>query len=104
MEGELPAWTARMEVDLGASVRASGENAGHLEELIARHTREVARLRLEEAVQAKADRTPPRCPACRQALHRKKAGAARSFESRFGSITFRRTRGWCRKCHAWRYR
>ncbi|MEO5959374.1 MAG: ISKra4 family transposase [Opitutaceae bacterium] len=82
---------------------ASAENAGHLEERIAQRTREVARLALAEAVQAKAAATPPRCPKCGQPLTRKKGGATRTFESRFGPITVRRTRGWCRPCHAWRY-
>ena len=103
MQRELPGWTARVEAELNGSVRASAENVGHLEELLGQRSRELCRLALEEAVQAKADAASLRCPVCEQPLHRKKAGAARSFESRFGPITFHRTRGWCRKCHAWRY-
>jgi hypothetical protein len=36
-------------------------------------------------------------------LSRKKGGATRTFESRFGPITVHRSRAWCRRCHAWRY-
>lgn len=103
MRAELPAWTVRLQADLTQSVRASGENVGHLEERLGQRVRELARVALEEATQAKADATPPRCPQCGQPLSRKKGGAARTFESRFGPITVRRTRGWCRHCHAWRY-
>lgn len=103
MHRALPAWTARLQADLTASVRASAENAGHLEECLGQHTRELARVALQEAAQAKADATPLRCPVCGQPLSRKKGGATRTFESRFGPITVRRTRAWCRSCHAWRY-
>jgi hypothetical protein len=100
---EVPAWTVRLQADLTQSVRASGENVGHLEERIGQRVRELARVALEEAAQAKADATPLRCPECGQPLSRKKGGAARTFESRFGAITVRRTRAWCRRCHRWRY-
>ncbi len=100
---ELPAWTVRLQADLTQSVRASGENVGHLEERLGQRVRELARLALEEAAQAKADATPLRCPECGQPLSRKKGGAARTFESRFGEVTVRRTRAWCRQCHRWRY-
>lgn len=103
LQSALPAWTARLQADLTASVRASAENVGHLEERISERIREVGRLALEEAAQAKADATPLRCPVCGQPLSRKKGGATRTFESRFGPITVHRSRAWCRRCHAWRY-
>jgi hypothetical protein len=102
LQSSLPGWTACLQADLTASVRASAENVGHLEERIAERVREVARLTLEEAAQAKADATPLRCPVCGQPLGRKKGGATRTFESRFGPITVCRPRAWCRRCHAWR--
>jgi transposase-like protein len=55
---------------------------------------------LEEAMQAKADATPLRCPVCGQPLSRRKGGATRAIESRFGTVTLRRSRGWCRQCGA----
>lgn len=100
---EMPDWLERLQDGLNESVRASGENLGHLEEQIGQRIRAIARLALEEAAQAKADATPPRCPQCGQPLSRKRGGAVRTFESRFGPITVHRTRGWCRRCHAWRY-
>jgi hypothetical protein len=58
---------------------------------------------LEEAAQVKADRTPLRCTKCAAVLRRCSQGHARTFESRFGPITIRRTRGWCRNCKKWIY-
>ena len=103
VESELPAWTVRLQAGLGASVQASNENLGHLEELVLAQTRELSRRVLEEAAQAKADTTPPRCTCCGGPLTRATGGHARTFESRFGPVTIRRQRGWCRRCHKWRY-
>jgi hypothetical protein len=52
--------------------------------------------------QAKADATPPLCPVCQQKLTRLCADQARTFESRYGAITVRRTRGYCKRCRKWR--
>ncbi len=103
MQRELPAWTARLQAGLSASVQASNQNLGHLEELVLQQTREVSRRVLEEAAQAKADATPPRCPGCGGPLRRATGGHARTFESRFGPVVIRRMRGWCRRCHKWRF-
>jgi hypothetical protein len=100
---ERPGWLDRLQAGLNESVRASGENLGHLEEQSGQRTREVARLALEEAAQAKADATPLRCACCGEPLRQAKAGATRTFERRFGSITIRRTRAWCRRYRRWRY-
>lgn len=54
----LADWTARLQAAVAASGRASAENAGHREECIGQHMRELARVALQEAVQAKADATP----------------------------------------------
>ena len=100
---ELPGWTARLQAGLTESIRASNENLGHLEEQVLQQTRELSRRVLEEAAQAKADATPPRCACCGGPLTRRTHGHARSFESRFGPVTIRRTRGWCRRCGKWRF-
>ena len=103
VQRELPDWIARLESELTESVRASGENLGHLEEQILKRTREVSRQVLAEAAQVKADATPPRCACCGGPLTRVTRGHARTFESRFGPVTIRRTRGRCRRCDRWGY-
>ncbi len=57
---------------------------------------------MERGAQAKADATPPLCPVCQQKLTRLSAGQPRSFESRYGTITVKRTRGYCKRCRKWR--
>jgi hypothetical protein len=39
---------------------------------------------------------------CRKELTNCSAGHARTFDTRFGSITIRRTRGRCKRCGKWR--
>jgi hypothetical protein len=101
VQRELPDWIARLQTGLTESIRASGENLGHLEEQILKRTRELSRQVLEEAAQVKADATPPRCARCGGPLTRLTRGHARTFESRFGPVTVRRTRGRCRRCDRW---
>jgi len=96
-------WRARLTAGLTRSVATSDENLGHLEEQIARQTGELERRLLEEAAQKKADQCPPVCPACGHRLSRCTGGHERTFHSRFGLVTFRRLRGWCRRCRAWRF-
>jgi hypothetical protein len=103
VERELPAWMERLQAGLSASGQACDQNLGHLEEQILQQTQGLARQALEEAAQAKADATPPRCPYCGGPLTRLTHGHARTFQSRFGAITMRRTRGWCRRCQKWRF-
>lgn len=103
VQRELPAWVARLQAGLSASVQASNQNLGHLEEVVMQQTRELSRRALEEAAQAKADATPTRCPCCGGPLTRVRGGHARTFESRFGPVTIRRTRGWCRRCQQGRF-
>jgi hypothetical protein len=57
---------------------------------------------MERGAQAKADATPPLCPVCQQKLTRLAADQPRTFESRYGSITVQRTRGYCKRCRKWR--
>src|ERR1035437_8202269 len=97
VQRELPDWIGRLQAGLTACIRASGENLGHLEEQVLKQTRELSRRVLEEAAQVKADATPPRCARCGGPLTRLTRGHARTFESRFGPVTIRRARGWCRR-------
>ena len=76
---------------------------GRLEEQILHQTRGLERQLLEEAAQKKADQTPPVCPVCGHKLSRCTRDHARTFHSRFGPVTVKRLRGWCRRCQQWRY-
>lgn len=82
--------------------QASDQNLGHLEVQAAHDVQELLRQAVEHGAQAKADATPPTCPVCGQPLTRRSSGHARTFECRYGSITVRRTRGYCKRCHKWR--
>jgi hypothetical protein len=81
---------------------ANDQNLGHLEVQAAADVQALLRQATERAAQARADATPPVCPVCKQALTRLSAHHPRTFESRFGSITVRRTRGYCKRCRKWR--
>jgi hypothetical protein len=83
-------------------VQASDQNLGHLEVQAAHDVRELLRQAVERGAQAKADATPPTCPVCGHKLTRCSSGHARTFESRYGSITLQRTRGYCKRCRKWR--
>jgi len=91
-----------LEASVAGHVLASDQNLGHLERQVSADVRELSRQALERGAQAKADATPPRCPVCGHALSRVSGGHARSFQSSFGTITVRRTRGYCKRCHKWR--
>jgi hypothetical protein len=96
-------WQARLTAGLNQSVQASDETLGHMEEQILHQTRGLERKLLEEAAQKKADQTPPVCPVCGHKLSRRTRDHARTFHSRFGPVTVKRLRGWCRRCKEWRY-
>lgn len=96
-------WTARLTAGLHRSVRASDQTLGHLEEEILRQTQGLERKLLEEAAQQKADQTPPVCPVCGGPLTRRTPDHARTYQTRFGEVTIRRLRGWCRRCRVWRF-
>jgi hypothetical protein len=83
-------------------VRASDQNLGHLEVQAAQDVQGLLRHATERAAQAKADATPPVCPVCGQPLTRLSADHDRTFDTRFGSITVQRTRGYCKRCRKWR--
>ncbi|MCU0784012.1 MAG: ISKra4 family transposase [Verrucomicrobia bacterium] len=96
-------WQARLMASLTRSVQASDQNLGHLEEAILHWTRDLERKLLEEAAQKKADQSPPVCPVCGHKLSRRTRDQERTFHSRFGPVTVKRLRGWCRRCAAWRF-
>lgn len=93
---------ARIEDRIEAFACAEAENLGHLEDQLAADGRELLRQAAELGAQKKADATPPRCPRCQRALTRLSAGHERTFATRFGEVTVRRTRGYCPKCRKWR--
>jgi hypothetical protein len=91
-----------LEKSTQAFVLASDQDLGHFEKQAAQDVQEMLRQATERAAQAKADASTPRCPVCGKALSRLSAGHARTFETRFGSITIKRTRGYCKRCRKWR--
>lgn len=91
-----------LEQSIGRLVLAGDQNLGHLEAQATQDVQELLRQALERGAQAKADATPPRCPVCGQPLSRLSHGHGRTFQTRFGSITVGRTRGYCKRCHKWR--
>ena len=97
------AWQQRLQAGLSRSIQASDQTMGHLEEEILHQTRELERTVLEEATQKKAEQAPPVCPVCGHKLSRVTQGHERSYQTRFGVITIRRLRGWCRRCKCWRF-
>jgi hypothetical protein len=103
LAGPVADWTARLTAGLTLSVQASDQTLGHLEEEILHQTRGLERKLLEEAAQKKADQTPPCCPVCGHPLTRRTHAHERTYQTRFGPVTIRRRRGWCRRCQAWRF-
>ena len=99
----LPQWAERLQMQIEQSIQASDQNLGHLEELVLRDTKEIQRKAVEEAAQKKADGTLARCPCCGNVLRRVTTGHSRSFETRFGTITISRARGYCKRCRKWRF-
>jgi hypothetical protein len=94
-------WQERLPAGLSRGIEASDQTMGHLEEEIFQQTRELARAVLAESAQKKGDQVPPVCPVCGGQLSRLTEGHERSYQPRFGVVTIRRLRGWCRKCKGW---
>lgn len=92
-----------LEDDVRAFVRAGDENLGDIELQIEQQSRELLRAATEKAAQKKADVTPPVCPVCQKPLSQVSHGHQRSFECKFGTITVRRSRGYCKRCRKWRF-
>jgi hypothetical protein len=82
---------------------ASDQNLGDIELGLEKQSQELLRAATEKAAQKKADLSPPVCPVCGLALSRVSQDHQRRFECRFGTITLRRARGYCRKCRKWRF-
>src|SRR5437660_6140529 len=103
----LPVAAAQLAVALdqtiGRFVASGDEDLGHLEIQIQQQAQELLRQATERAAQEKSDQTPPLCPVCQHPLTRLSSDHARTFETRFGSVTVRRTRGYCRRCRKWRF-
>jgi hypothetical protein len=83
-------------------VSSAEDNLGHLETQLAAQAQELLRQAAEAGAQKKADATPPHCPKCQRVLTRLGHGQARTFATRFGEVTVRRTRGYCPRCGKWR--
>lgn len=99
----VTAWQERLQAGLSRSIQATDQTLGHLEEEILQKTQDLERALLAEAAQKKADQAPPLCPVCGGKLSRVTPGHERSYQTRFGVITIRRLRGWCRRCKCWRF-
>ncbi len=80
----------------------SDQNLGHLEVQASQDVQGLLREAVQRGAQAKADNTPPLCPVCQQKLSRLSADHPRTFDTRFGAITVKRTRGYCKRCRKWR--
>jgi len=96
-------WMARLSAGLNRTVQSPKQTMGDLEREILQQTQGLERKLLEEASQKKADQTPPVCPACGHKLSRLSHGYERTYQTRFGPVTIRRSRGWCQHCKAWRF-
>src|SRR5712692_309464 len=81
---------------------AGDQNLGHLEVQAAQAVQHLLREAVQRGAQAKADATPPRCPVCQRPLSRLSVDHPRTFDTRFGVITVKRTRGYCQRCRKWR--
>ncbi len=103
LSDQLEGWAARLTVGLSRSIQASDQSLGDLEDEVARRSRELECRVLQEAAQKKADQSPPVCPVCGRALSRRTQDHSRTYQTRFGPVTIRRLRGWCRRCQAWRF-
>lgn len=92
-----------LEDDVRTFVRASDENLGDIELQIEQQSRELLRAATEKAAQKKADVTPPICPVCQKPLSQVSHEHQRSFECKFGTLTVKRSRGYCKRCRKWRF-
>jgi len=96
-------WMARLSAGLNRTVLNANQTMGDLERQILQQTQGLERRLLEEASQKKADQSPPVCPVCGHKLGRLTHGHERTYQTRFGPVTIRRSRGWCKRCQAWRF-
>src|SRR2546429_7857678 len=75
-------WQARLTAGLDRIIKASDQTLGHIEEEIARRTRDLGRTVAEEVAQKKADQTPPHCPNCGAKITRLTEGHVRTIQTR----------------------
>src|SRR5262245_3687225 len=92
-----------LEQEVKAFLMASDQTLGDIELQIEQESRELLRAAAEKAAQKKADLTPPVCPVCQKPLSRVTHDHRRRFECKFGTITIGRSRGYCNRCHKWRF-
>ena len=93
----------RLEQSVRDFLVATDQNLGDIELEVERQSQELLRAATEKAAQKKADCAPPRCPVCQQGLSRMNHGHERTFQTRFGPVTIRRSRGYCKRCKKWRF-
>ncbi len=107
LETLLPADPAGLFHGLAGQMRGSAlcadQDLGHMEEQLLRGGHEVFRQMLEKGARLKADQAPPLCPVCQNKLSRWKSGHATGIQTRFGMIRIHRARGYCKRCHKWRF-
>ena len=103
MEAPVLDWRTRLTAGLDRIIKASDQTLGHIEEEIARRTRDLERTVAEEVAQKKADQSPRHCPKCGAKLTRLTEGHVRRIQTRFGPIQIGRVRGWCRRCKEWQF-
>lgn len=96
-------WMARLTAGLNRTIQNTRQTMGDLEREILQQTQGLERKLLEEASQKKAEQAPPVCPVCGHKLSRLSHGHERTYQTRFGLVTIRRSRGWCQRCKAWRF-
>lgn len=101
-EAELHAWSHDLAARLQVIQQHPEQNLGHIEEEIARATKETLRLVAERAAQAKANATACRCQGCQRELVDRKS-LARTITSRFGPLRLWRQYGWCPRCKQWQF-
>jgi len=93
---------ASLEQSVQAFVVAQVGTLGNIELELEHQSQELFLAAAQKAAQKKADVTPPLCPVCRQKLSRLSAGHERTVKTRFGPVTLKRTRGYCKRCRKWR--
>lgn len=86
-----------LEASIVRCADSEDQTLGHLEVQVAHDVKELLRAALERGAQAKADGASPLCPVCQQKLTRLSAGHPRTFQTRHGAITVKRTRGYCKR-------
>ena len=99
---ESQAWMQDLETRLETIRQCPEKNLGHIEEEMARSTREQMRIIAERSAQITANQTPCRCSQHDTALTDQK-WIARTIDSRFGSLRIFRHYGWCEKCQEWHF-